>query len=116
MLAAAKLLFDSLVFLLPATLDGELGHSAARNLVVTIVVTTRALLGGADWRRDGLTASVTPISVGERRRRVPPEPKVVGSNPAWRIELQPNEPAASQARRSVSRLASSQTRSYCFLA
>src|SRR5712692_9280435 len=32
-------------------------YSAAGNVVVTIVVTTRPLVGSADWRRDGRTAS-----------------------------------------------------------
>ena len=51
---------------------------------VTAMVTENALLVVEGHRRDSLTRDTATASAGVRWPSPSPEPKVVGSNPAWR--------------------------------
>src|SRR5579859_1300957 len=54
---------------------------------VTTMVTENASLVVEGHRRDSLTRDTATASAGVRWPCWSPEPKVVGSNPAWRIPL-----------------------------
>ncbi len=61
--------------------------SRSRPRAVTVTVTTGPSLGGASWRSTRANAPTATASVSGHWPLPPPEAKVVGSNPAWRIEL-----------------------------